>query len=171
MIYISIGYNCSPRTYIKSQLRLMKRNGYLTCPFDLCVSPFNALYKCIETDFEFFFDELSLIAGLNAPGDRSLAGTGMLNITNSYGFVFNHEGPSHSHLFNKGTNDDSFYCKDNFKEFKLRYQRRIDNFKNYIINNERITFVVYYHLDVELDRLLLLLNTKYPNKTFTYIRI
>ena len=81
MIYISIGYNCSPRTYIKSQLRLMKRNGYLTGPFDLCLSPFNALYKCIETDFEFFFDELSLIAGHNAPGDRSLAGTGMLHIT------------------------------------------------------------------------------------------
>lgn len=171
MIYISIGSNCSPRTYIHSQIGMTKGNGYLTGPFDLCVSPFNALYKCIDTDFKFFFDDLSLIAGPNAPGDRRLAGTGLLNITNSYGFIFNHEGPSHSHLFNEGKNDDNFYCRDNFKQFKLRYQRRIDNFYNYIKNNDHITIVMYHHLDVELDRLLLLLNTKYPNKTFTYIRI
>ena len=171
MIYISIGSNCSPRTYIKNQLGITKGNGYLTGPFDLCVSPFNALYKCIDTDFEYFFDDLSLIPGPNAPGNRSNAGTGLLNITNSYGFIFNHEGPSHSHLFNEGKNDDNFYCRDDFKQFKLRYERRINNFNNYINNHDVITIVMYHHLDIEMDRLLLLLNNKYPTKTFTFIRI
>ena len=43
-IYISIGSQCWPRTY----------NGYKSFPFDLCITPAEALYKCIETDFKFF---------------------------------------------------------------------------------------------------------------------
>jgi len=102
MVYISLGVNCRPRKYIKS-LGYSRTSGYKTCPFDICVTPFPALKKCIETDFAHFFENLSLIPGPNASGDRSLCGDGGVNISNSYGMIFNHEGSTHSHLFIDGT--------------------------------------------------------------------
>uniref|UniRef100_A0A6C0BA46 Uncharacterized protein n=1 Tax=viral metagenome TaxID=1070528 RepID=A0A6C0BA46_9ZZZZ len=54
-IYISLGYNCDSRMYIKNKLNLTKQNGYKTCPFDLCITSFESLCKCIETDFQHFF--------------------------------------------------------------------------------------------------------------------
>ena len=41
-----------------------------------------------------------------------------MNITNFYNIVFNHEGSTHSHLFNIGKNDDLFFIRNNFEEFK-----------------------------------------------------
>ena len=127
-IYISLGCQCGPRTYIKNKLKLTRDNGYKSCPFDLCITPYESLYKCLETDFEFFFDNLHTIPSPNAGGDRSKCGVGLLNITNYYGIVFNHEGSTHSHLFKEGTNDDDFYIRDDFKKFKERYLTRIKNF-------------------------------------------
>jgi hypothetical protein len=99
-IYISLGYNCSPRIYIKKSLGKSKKNGYNSCPFDLCITNFNALCKCIEDDFKHFFDNLRLIPGINAKGDRSKCGKGGRNITNYYNIIFNHESTTHSHMFN-----------------------------------------------------------------------
>ena len=140
-IYISIGYNCDPRMYIKWEHNLRKSNGYLSCPFDLCVTPFDSMRKCIETNFEYFLDELRTIPGENAKGNRELCGKGQLNITNKYGIIFNHEGSTHSHLFATGKNDDEFYIRDDFKEFRLRYSKRVENYLNYIKNYNEITFV------------------------------
>lgn len=49
-IYISIGWQCRPRQYIKEALNLTRNNGYKSCPFDLCMTSVESLYKCIETD-------------------------------------------------------------------------------------------------------------------------
>lgn len=54
IIYISLGYNCEPRIYIKGNLKISKSLGYKTCPFDLCVTNFDSLYNCIKTDFQYF---------------------------------------------------------------------------------------------------------------------
>ena len=43
MIYISLGYNCSPRSAIKARYKLSNASGYKTCPFDLCLTPFEGL--------------------------------------------------------------------------------------------------------------------------------
>jgi hypothetical protein len=128
-IYISLGYNCGPRIYMKTDLHINMATGYLTCPFDLCITKFDALYNCIETDFKYFFDELKLIPGGNADGDRSLCGPGGMNITNYYNIIFNHEGSTHSHLFKTETNNDLFYIQNDYEEFKKRYTARITNFK------------------------------------------
>jgi hypothetical protein len=58
--------------------------------------------------------------------------------------IFNHEGSTHSHLFNIGKNDDSFYIRNDFEKFKERYAIRINNFKNYIQTHDHIVFVVSY---------------------------
>ncbi|NDE17552.1 hypothetical protein EBZ80_21765 [bacterium] len=80
-MYISVGYNCFPRLFISKELSHTKGNGYKTCPFDLCITPYDALYRCLETDFSFFFHGLHLVPGQNADGDRSQCGPGGQNIT------------------------------------------------------------------------------------------
>jgi hypothetical protein len=173
-IYISIGWQCRPRQYIKEALNLTRNNGYKSCPFDLCMTPVESLYYCIETDFKFFFDNLHTIPGSNADGDRSKCGNGLLNITNYYGIVFNHEGSTHSHLFKEGTNDDNFYIRDDFKKFKERYSTRIKNFLNYIEKNNEIIFV-HSFLDIceekDLGKIYEIFSKKYPTKIFKFIPV
>jgi len=109
----------------------LKKNGYKSCPFDLCITPFNALCKILENDFSTFFDGLKIIEWHN----------GTTAITNKCGIIFNHEGGGHSHLFKVGRNYDTFFSKHNFKEFRIRYTRRIQNFQNYLKKANNITFV------------------------------
>lgn len=140
-VYISLGFNCAPRSYIKHNF-MSKSDGYLTCPFDLCITPFESLCKCIETDFQYFFDDLILIPWGCADGRSK---DDLLNkhaIKNHYNIIFNHEGSGHSHLFNIGKNDDLFYIRNNFEEFKKRYVSRITNYKNYINNCNNIIFII-----------------------------
>ena len=163
-MYISLGYNCTPRTYMKESLRISKRKGYLSCPFDLCITPFDGLYHCIETNFEYFFKELKLVDGSNATGDRSLCGSGNKNIVNSYSMIFNHEGSTHSHLFREGKNDDEFYIRNDFEGFKKRYSKRIENFYNNINSSNFIYFICHEYTREQTDKLLILLKDKFPNK-------
>ncbi len=157
MSIISLGNNCAPREYMKHTLQITKKNGYHSCPFDLCITPYNSLIECLKTDFEHFFD-LSLTGGLNAEGDRTLCGKGEKNITNRYGMIFNHEGSTHSHLFKEGKNDDNFYIRNDFYEFKKRYCERIKNFREYM-KKDTITFII--NADNSYDELMSI----YPNKT------
>ena len=170
-IYISIGSNCNPRIFIKNKLNLSKYNGYLSCPFDLCQTPYVALCNCIKDDFAMFFVNLRLIEGVNAGGNRMKSGKGKLNITNYYNIVFNHESSTHSHLFSKGTNDDEYYTRNNFKLFKERYETRISNFRNYINNNNIINLVFFNESKVDLNIILLILKNKYINKNFNIIYV
>ena len=58
---ISIGYNCWAALYgIKKKLRLKKVHGYKTCPFDICITNYEGILKCIEDDFKYFTDPLHL---------------------------------------------------------------------------------------------------------------
>lgn len=172
-IYVSLGYNCDPRIYIKQTLKISKSLGYETCPFDLCITSFDSLYNCIKTDFQYFFDNLNTIPGCNADGDRSKCGVGGMNITNTYNIIFNHEGSTHSHLFNVGKNDDDYFIRNNFYEFKKRYTQRINNFNNYIKNYDNITFIYKKSVDDNYDRnkLIQLLNVKYKNKNINIIEL
>jgi hypothetical protein len=166
--YVSVGWNCSPRIYIKNTLHLAKNSGYKTGPFDLCITLYPALFKCISTNFSNFFDDLHLIPGGNAEGDRSGCGPGGMNITNDYGIIFNHEGSTHSHLFVEGKNDDEFYIRNNFQKFRERYITRINNFRNYINSSNEIVLIFSRHPnDTYSDQELLdLFNSVYPGKTF-----
>ena len=176
-IYISLGYNCSPRTYIKNHIGLSNANGYRTCPFDLCITDLDGIYNCIKTDFQYFFEDLRLIPGMNADGNRTDCGVGGMNITNAYHIVFNHEGSTHSHFFSEGKNDDLFYIKNDFENFRKRYVKRIANFQHYIHNYNTIHFI--YTIDhnnnqnemVSIDKLKELLLTKYKDKIIHFIEI
>jgi len=175
IIYISIGCQCSPRIYIKNALQLSKKQGYDSCPFDLCMTPYQALYDCLQTDFQHFFDDLHLVEGDNADGDRSHCGRGLENIRNKYGMTFNHEGSTHSHLFSNGTNDDLFYIRDDFLEFKKRYTTRIANFHKYIEENEEIILIHSLFPGIcevaDLEAICNILRERYPTKQFRYLQM
>lgn len=172
-IHISLGHNCNPRIYLKKTFNYSKSNGYKSCPFDLCITPYSSLYDCIETDFKYFFDHLTIIPWLNAEGKR-LHYNNPNAITNKYGMIFNHEGSGHSHLFNNGKNDDEYYTRDDFKIFKEKYSNRILNFRNYLNEHNEIIFVyiednIYNGYDIQ--KLSDLFYKNYPNKKFSFIEL
>jgi hypothetical protein len=141
MIYISLGCNCDPRIILKKKFGLSKLEGYKSCPFDLCITSFQALCLTLDNDFDNFFDGLQIIKWSNYKGDRTLAGPGFTAIKNKNGIIFNHEGGGHSHIFKEGTNDDTYFTKNDFKEFKVRYSKRIKNFKDNLKKYNKINFI------------------------------
>ena len=170
-IKISLGINCGPRIYLKTHFNLTKKNGYNSCPFDLCITSFKALCITLESDFNNFFDDLKIIPWGDGAGDRTFSGKGLSCITNKNGIIFNHEGAGHSHLFIKeGKNDDEFYTRNNFKEFRKRYLTRILNFKNYCKNSNEITFV-YNHKDFDENIIKNIIINTYGKKTFKFISL
>ena len=169
-VYISLGYKCDPRVVIKNVYGFSKKNGYKSCPFDLCITPFNALCKILENDFSTFFDGLKIIEWHNGTGDRSSSGPGNTAITNKDGIIFNHEGGGHSHLFKQGRNDDTFYSKHNFKEFRNRYINRIQNFQNIVKNSNNIIFV-YTGNEFKENIIRKIIEKTYGHKIIKFIQI
>lgn len=97
---------------------------------------------------------------------------GNKNITNHYKIVFNHEGSTHSHMFKEGTNDDLYYIRNNFEQFRKRYEARINNFKYYMENSKKVTFVVHeLNKNILFPKLKELINNKYKNIDINYLFI
>lgn len=173
--FISLGENCTPRIKLKHDYGLSKKGGYKSCPFDLCITPFESLCNILENNFETFFRGLKIIEWEDAEGDRSLAGPGKTAISNQDGIIFNHEGGGHSHLFRIGQNDDEFYSRDNFKEFKNKYSKRIENFKNKLESSDKITFLYSERYPqtptFDLERIDKIIKDKYSCKNIEFIKV
>jgi hypothetical protein len=173
--WISLGYNCDPRTDLKNQYETSRSNGYLTHPFDLCISPPSAVEDLLEHNFETFFKGLRVCTWGNALGNRSNAGPGGTAITNDAGIIFNHEGGAHSHLFAEGRNDDEFYIRNNFYKFRQRYEKRIENFKNTLRNYNKIYFLhkksSEYPKLLNLNSITNIINKHYGDKKIEFINI
>ena len=142
MLYISLGWNCSPAIMRKNMFYQSKESGYNTQPFDLCVTPYSSLCECISEDFSNFFD-LRLEDGI---------------IMNYYNMWFNHESPT------------EFYANDNFKEFKNRYSNRINNFRKYLNGDNEICFIHSNPYEDSL-KLCDIISHKYPNLIFKILAI
>ena len=134
--------------------------GYKTCPFDLMISNYEGVVKCINDDFKYFCDLEYL---------KYVDGEGLVQNT-YYNFRFNHESPSHTELYlrEKWTEGKYHYVHNNFKRFIERYSARIQNFRDYLNNKEGTTILFCIHFkwnNCPLDDLLDLrnaLNSKYP---------
>lgn len=138
-IGISLGWNCHSATYgVNSGMRARKNGGYNTCPFDKMISNFDGIVECIKDDFAHFADDEYLSINATNPADPCI-----MNL--KYRFAFNHESPGHADLYKteqwpEGINH--FIC-DKYKNFKIRYQKRINNFRNYLSDpNNHIKFIV-----------------------------
>lgn len=169
-IAISLGWNCHSASYgVEHGIRSQKINGYKTCPFDMMVSNYQGIVDCIKDDFKYFYDEnyLSLIK-INEK-ETEIRNT-------KYNFVFNHENPGHADLYisenwKEGINH---FINNNFYHFKERYQRRIENFRNYLLNpNNYIIFIIttWKKSLNDMSELKEALNTQYPNLQYEILII
>jgi hypothetical protein len=168
---ISLGWRCSSAVYgVNNNLRLSKNDGYKTCPFDLMVSNYQGMCKCIEDDFKYFCD-LKYIELRKCPIMSDLLhnqNDNELWIYNTYyNFVFNHESPGHGSLYKSEMweNGVNHFVNNNFEKFIERYNNRINNFRYYINNCNEINFILdrYNKLPSELVNII---STKYPTLKF-----
>lgn len=114
--YISLGYNCLVRTILTNfALKASKKQGELSCPFDLCVTPLNSIIEILENDFTDFFEDIEECP----PGEWEHF------INKKYSIQYPHE----SNL--------------TLREFKKRYMRRIENFRKISETNSLKKYVLY----------------------------
>jgi hypothetical protein len=167
---ISLGWNCSAaQEAIKMGLRNTKNNGYNTCPFDMMITNYIGLCKCIEDDFKYFCDPkyLKLRPAPNMMKYIPNQKEGEMWVYNTYyNFVFNHESPYHGNLYlNERWSSPYHFIDNDFEKFIERYTNRIDNFRNYLNSCEFINFILvrYNSVPIELSNIL---KTKYPDLNF-----
>ena len=185
---ISIGGSCIPRMTIKSTLNFTKKGGYKTCPFDLLFSTFKGACYNIKNDFSDFFDGLHIIQKCpsNCITCRNSPFKNKGLISNNNGIIFEHESPTHAHLFNGGDSmlewakakgDIEFFIRNNFEELKQKYLIRINNFRKTIKENKRIILIRSKYpgenppSEEEIKDLITGLEQKYIGKKFIFFDI
>ena len=167
-ISISLGYNCNSAQYgVINNYRLSKANGYNTTPFDLMVTNINGIIDCLTDNFKFLCDEQYLQLNYVNENESTIYNT-------KYNFIFNHESPGHANLHDieKWKNGKNTYVMDNYKELKIRYKNRIDNFINYCNDkNNIITFIItnFNKQESDLTELKYVLSKNYPTCKYNFI--
>lgn len=157
-IGVSLGNVCHSAVWgVNNGLRKSKQDGYNTCPFDLMVSNYKGIVECIKDDFKHFCDPKHLVV--------------KHQLQNSYyKFGFNHECPNNKKLFlkQKWPEGNDHFTKNNYKNFKERYNKRIQSFKKYLNDkNNYIIFIIQFKYDKQPDKNLTelrdALKLKYPH--------
>jgi len=175
---ISLGWNCSSAVYgVSTGIRRKKEDGYKTCPFDEMITNYKGLIECIKDDFKYLCDieYLELIKIPNTSKYFNTNGDGDVVIyNNKYKFIFNHESPGHANLYitQNWKNGINHYIINNYEEFINRYKRRIENFKNYLLNTSNIIFILTRPNTTQLldiNELNDVIKNKYPLLNFNFI--
>jgi hypothetical protein len=171
-IAISLGYNCrSASIAIENGWRTRKIDGYKTCPFDMCIAPLESIIQCIEDEFKDFTNPEYLCLQ-NVPSDILHSATDEELIYNTkYNIVFLHESPGHADLYSKESwPTGKYHFVDNdWKYFRERYSKRIENFRGYISSGNSVHFVI--GSNDSLEELESLLYKKFPKLDFSLKRI
>jgi disulfide oxidoreductase YuzD len=175
---ISLGWGCYSAIYGKNtNIRSSKKDGYLTCPFDIMVSNYEGIIDCINDNFDKLCDEKYLKVekisdSLILYNKNELIGENMI-INTKYNFIFNHESPGHANLYikEKWSKGINHYILNNFEEFKIRYNKRIENIKYYLNSDNFITFIINRPYTTNISDIQILDDTikkKYPNLQYEY---
>lgn len=168
IIGISLGWNCISKDYgIKMGICKNKRDGYMTCPFDYAVSNYKGIVDCINDDFRFLTDPnfLSIIQPKFCSGGIST--NDLLIYHTKYRFIFNHESPRHANLAQTQCwqNGENHFIQNDFEEFKKRYDKRIENFRNYMTSGKNVIFILRKYGNNN-DELLDALKKHYPTANY-----
>jgi hypothetical protein len=165
---ISLGWNCHSAMHgVGHGIRTRKEDGYKTCPFDKMISNFDGIVECIKDDFAYFTDEKYLSINATNPADPCI-----MNL--KYRFGFNNESPGHADLYKKEQWPEGithFIC-DQYKNFKTRYQNRINNFRNYLSDpKNHITFIIttWDKTEEDMKPLKDALAIRYPNLSYDFV--
>jgi hypothetical protein len=169
---VSLGWNChSAVTGVQQGLRRTKENGYKTCPFDEMVTNYKGIVDCILDDFKFFCDE-NYLELVKLPKEPNLTSYETIIYNRKYKFIFNHESPGHADLYisqgwAKGINH---YILNNYEEFKNRYNKRIQNFKDLLNSGKKIIFILTRPNTqlCDINELNNAIKLKYPNLIYRY---
>jgi hypothetical protein len=168
---ISLGWDCSAaQDGLRLSLRKTKQDGYKTCPFDMMISNYIGLCKCIDDDFKYFCD-INYLELRNAPDMTKHIPNQKTDeqwIYNTYyNFAFNHESPFHGDLYKNEMWDGPYhFVNNNFEKFIERYNNRINNFRKYISESDKINFILWRYNSPPIE-LVEILKNKYPNLDFT----
>jgi hypothetical protein len=167
---ISLGWNCYPASWaVDKGIREKKAVGYMTCPFDECITNYDGILLCIQEDFKHFFD-LELLVAPNLVG--GIKSGERLLYNRRYKFIFNHESPDHAGLYSSqgwGGGPMHFIAND-YKLFRERYERRIQNFRNYLTSGSEIKFIIS-KFDPDVLELEKALSENYPKLEFSVIHL
>lgn len=173
---ISLGFNCeAAATAIDRGIRNRKEEGYLTCPFDTCLTNYNGIVECIKDNFKYFCDSnfLTLVSPYKDCINNN--GTGIytkdtLVYNTKYKFIFNHESPEHEDLYLKQgwLGGKMHFIDNNFQAFRERYTRRINNFRKYIETSTKITFILG-NFNTDIHELNKELTYAYPKLNYTIL--
>ena len=167
-ISISLGWNCHSAGWgVMNGKRARKEDGYKTCPFDLMVTNYVGICECIKDDFKYFCDESYLELIKVNDNEHTI-------YNNKYNFGFNHESPGHADLYISECweNGMNHFVMNNYENFKERYSNRINNFMEYLSNeNNVITFIIttWEKNEDDLSDLKNILNIKFPNLKYNFI--
>jgi hypothetical protein len=171
-IGISLGWRCQAAA-IGAQLELRKKriDGYKTCPFDIMVSNYIGMCKCIEDDFKYFCDPEYLVLKQEPQHVgkyfRGQTRDQMWIYNTYYNFTFNHESPGHGKIYlnENWPGGINHYVNNNFEKFIERYTDRINNFRNYLKNYKNINFLLLRYNGIPYE-LIDILKNKYPETNF-----
>uniref|UniRef100_A0A6C0B0R9 Papain-like cysteine peptidase n=1 Tax=viral metagenome TaxID=1070528 RepID=A0A6C0B0R9_9ZZZZ len=174
---ISLGWNCDSASYgVTNGIRSTKQNGYKTCVFDEMITNYPGIVECIKNDFEGIVN-LEYIELIRIPKESTYLNTNgkgdIVIYNNRYKFIFNHESPGHANLYitQNWKHGKKHYIMDNFKEFILRYTRRIQNIKEYLSSDKFIHFILTRPNTKEEDIFLLgnTIKEKYPLLKYNFV--
>jgi hypothetical protein len=159
-IGISLGWNCHSAVWATDNgIRSRKSDGYKTCPFDIIVTNYVGIVDCLLDDFKFMCDDKFLEI---RPGKSD---NEVLIFNTKYNFIFNHESPGHADLYLKENWPEGkfHFTVDNFRNLKERYNRRIDNFRRYVLNPlNRVTFIMTSWDKTDISDLQYVIQKMYP---------
>lgn len=111
--YVSLGQNCFSRMKLTTYgLKAKKKQGELSCPFDLSNMPVDSIAKILNSNFKDYFVNLY------------------------YDEV--DEMWKNSRYLIQYPHDYNLFLPD----MMLRYQKRIDNFQNMVANQKKLVFVL-----------------------------
>jgi hypothetical protein len=169
-VAISLGLNCyDSSASVALNLRKRKAEGYLTGPFDLILSNYQGMIKCLLEDCAHLTDssflELKPVIDVPAVLRREYDGPYIIYNTR-YKFVFPHESHHLRHWREDSAGNISMFehfVANDFFHFKERYNRRWANFMHYIHSGEPILFTLATRLPRMVHGFDEVLQKKYPH--------
>jgi hypothetical protein len=168
-IGISLGWNCHSAIWgVNNNIRKDKAEGYNTCPFDLMVTNYKGIVECLNDNFKYFYDENYLKLVKQPKLDEYII------YNTKYNFCFNHESPGHADLYisQNWSGGINHFTNENFKNLKIRYSKRVDNFRYYLSDpNNYITFIItsWEKTSDDISDLKLAIEKHYPTLKYKVI--
>jgi hypothetical protein len=170
---VSLGWRCeTAQVGVALGLRSTRAEGYNTCPFDLHNSNYLGVVKCIKDGFKYLTDPayLEIREGTFCSEHFEMFSEPKVErqiVNTCYGFVYNHESPGHANLYlsENWAGGINHFVDNNFEKFIERYNKRVQNFRNYMASGDKIHFLLMRYNAVP-NELCKALEGAYPNLDF-----